>query len=54
MEIIISLFVITIFLIIGWTFWGNISIYVDVVQIDATNHGVTTSSQNYTEIPMYF
>lgn len=53
-EIVISLFVVGLFLIIGWTFWGTIKYYAESVTIDSANFGVVQSASNSVSLPVYF
>jgi len=53
-EIFISAVVVALFIVIAWSFWGNVKINVDYVEVDSQHFSISQSSQNYVEIPSYF
>lgn len=53
-EIFISAGVFGLFLGISWTFWGSIKIPVELVEVDANNYSIETSSTNLTFSSAFF
>jgi LMBR1 domain-containing protein 1 len=53
-EIAISVFLIGFIILMGWTFWGTIKIFVDSVKVDSAKYSVAASSVSLTEASAYF
>ena len=53
-EIFISIMVVTIFIVIAWSFWGNVQINVDYIEVNAQNYSIGQSSQNFLEVQKFF